>query len=145
MLFQNLFDDDFFAPFGRLDRLMRGGNLRPFGLEGTRVGFPRVNVYTHETGAIVTAEIPGVPADALEIEVLGNTMTLKGNRPPPAAEGAKVLRQERVAGGFQKTLQLPFRVDPEEVHAEVARGVLTVRLTRPPEDRPRKIQIKING
>lgn len=145
MLFHNLFDDDFFAPFGRLDRVLRDGAFHPHGFQGARVSFPRVNVYTSDTGAVVTAEVPGVPAEALEIEVLGNTMTLKGSRPSPAAEGEKLLRQERVAGGFEKTIQLPFRVEPEEVRAEVARGILTVHLTRPAEDRPRKIEIKVNG
>jgi HSP20 family protein len=144
-MFHNLFDDDFFAPFGRLDRVLRDGFFRPYGLEGTRVGFPRVNVYTRADGAVVTAELPGVPAEALEIEVLGNTLTLKGTRPNPASEGEKLLRQERSAGGFQKTIQLPFRVDPNQVEAQVAHGILTVRLTRPAEDRPRKIQVKVNG
>jgi len=105
-------------------------------------GFPLVDVWTGQEGAILSAEIPGVATEDLEVTVLGDTLTIRGKRPvPELAEREGYVRQERFTGEFVRTVQLPFPVDPEQVKAEHKNGVLTVHLTRPAEDRPRRIAI----
>ncbi|MBC9877564.1 Hsp20/alpha crystallin family protein [Bradyrhizobium sp. INPA01-394B] len=104
--------------------------------------FPPINIWTGPDGAVITAEIPGVAADDLDIAVHQNTVTLRGKRDiDPVAEGAVVHRQERVAGSFARSLVLPFRVDGEKAAAAFRNGLLRLELPRPDADRPRKIAI----
>ena len=59
-----------------------------------------------------------------------------------AAEDARAYhRRERRGGAFTRTIQLPFRVDPERVEAQLENGVLRLSLQRPEEDKPRRIAI----
>lgn len=143
-MFETFLNDDFFTPFRQLDSLLGRRSLRPWGLASRRVSFPLVNLYTAENEALVTAEVPGIQADALEITVEDNILTLAGSRPQlESADGERLLRQERGSGRFTKAIQLPFRVDPEKVEAHLKNGVLELRLQRPEADRPRKIQVQL--
>jgi HSP20 family protein len=91
---------------------------------------------------IITAEIPGVKLDAVELTVHQNTLTLKGSRSPEAPGGETSWhRRERTYGPFSRVVELPYGVDPDKVHASVQNGVLTVELPRPESDKPRKINI----
>lgn len=149
MLHRNFFDDAFFAPF-RMDRLVHDMDRFFRGVQrGSRLlarSFPPVNIHTGEAGALVTAEVPGLAAEDLELSVLGNTLTLEGTRPATEHEdGARIHRQERQVGRFTRVVQLPFRVDPEAVEATVKDGRLEVRLTRPAEDRPKRIPVRAEG
>ncbi|MBP1875961.1 HSP20 family protein [Ensifer adhaerens] len=105
--------------------------------------FPPINLWMGEDSVAVTAELPGIAPDDVDLTVRENTLTLTGERGSPA-EGEKCVwhRRERVYGNFSRTVQLPFRVDPEQVEARFANGLLEVELHRPETDRPKKIQIK---
>jgi HSP20 family protein len=71
-----------------------------------------------------------------------DTLTLQGKREPKVEdENAMWHRRERAYGTFSRTVQLPFHVDPDQVQARFANGVLEIELQRPEADRPRKIQI----
>jgi HSP20 family protein len=101
-----------------------------------------VNVWTGADGAIITAEIPGVSPDQLDITVHGNTVTLRGKRDPESvANTANTIRQERAFGDFTRTVVLPFRVDPDNVAARFERGIVFVELPRPAADKPRHIKV----
>ncbi|MFZ0544229.1 MAG: Hsp20/alpha crystallin family protein [Candidatus Promineifilaceae bacterium] len=123
----------------RLQREMShllGGTSAPI------ASFPAMNLYTGDEGVILTAELPGVEPDDLEITVLGETLTLSGSRNVgDAEEGAKYHRRERSQGQFTRTVELPFRVDNGGVDAKFTNGVLHVVLPRAEEDKPRKIQV----
>jgi HSP20 family protein len=131
---------DFFREIRRsqrdLNRLF--GNL---GL-GLRPEFPAVQIWAGMDGAIIYAEVPGVPADQIDITVYHDTVTLRGKREPENfGEDATIHRQERMHGPLSRTVVLPFRVDAEKVVARFARGVLTLELPRPASDRPRQVKI----
>jgi HSP20 family protein len=105
--------------------------------------FPPINVWTSEHSATVTAEVPGLSPEDIEISVVNDTLTLKGERrPEPLAEGESLHRQERGFGQFARTIQLPYRVDADKVEASFKRGVLTITLPRTEQDRPRKISVR---
>ena len=73
-----------------------------------------------------------------------NTLTLKGDRESPTEDEKSVWhRRERAYGSYSRTVQLPFRVDPDQVAARFVNGLLEVELHRPEADRPKKIQIKV--
>ena len=120
----------------QMDRLMSQGGT------GAAAGFPAMNVYAGPDGVAITAEVPGVDRDALEISVHRDTVTLKGER-GNQVEGAKGYhRRERGAGRFSRTLSLPFPVDPEKVEASMADGMLRLSLHRPESDKPRRIKVR---
>ena len=105
--------------------------------------FPALNVWVQDHNARVTAELPGIDAQDIDISVVGDTLTLKGDRKADVLrEGESCHRQERGSGPFARTLKLPFRVDPERVSAKYEKGILRVTLPQSEEDKPKKIQIK---
>ncbi|MDQ1183703.1 MULTISPECIES: Hsp20/alpha crystallin family protein [Agrobacterium] len=103
---------------------------------------PLMNVWAGTNGAVITAEIPGVSPQDLDVAVHYNTVTLSGRRAmEPLAEDAVIHRQERVTGAFARNLILPFRVDGERATATFKDGVLRLDLPRPDADRPHKITV----
>lgn len=104
--------------------------------------FPAMNLYAGDVGVILTAELPGVESDDLDITVLGETLTLSGSRNMgEAEEGVKYHRRERSQGEFTRTVELPFTVDSEGVEAKFNNGVLHVLLPRIEEEKPHKISV----
>ncbi len=104
--------------------------------------YPPVNVWRGEDGVVVTAEIPGVRLDAVELTVHQNTLTIKGRRDAEAnASELSYHRRERGAGSFARTIALPFNVDAERVKATADAGVLSIELPRPQADKPKRIKI----
>jgi HSP20 family protein len=110
---------------------------------GMAPAFPAMNVWTDEDSAIVTAELPGVRIEDIDISVERDTLTLRGRRQPEELEeGATYHRRERRVGGFQRALRLSFQVDARKVEAEFKNGVLSILLPRAEADKPKKIAIK---
>jgi HSP20 family protein len=106
-------------------------------------GFPAVDVWASEDGAVVTAELPGIEPDQLDISVVGDTVTLSGSRTAQApAEGDQWLRRERGHGSFERKIRLPFQVEADAVEARFESGVLTVKLPIAGSEKPRRIEIQ---
>ena len=106
-------------------------------------GFPALNVWMNEDGAVATAELPGVNVKDLEINVVGETLTLSGERKPAEMpKDAVYHRQERGQGKFTRTIDLPFNVDSGKVQATLEKGILRILLPRAEQDKPRKILVK---
>ena len=104
-------------------------------------GFPAVNVYAGRDGVAVVAELPGVEPGDLEVHARQDVLTIAGSRRPAAEDTQAYHRRERRGGAFSRTIQLPFRVDPERVEAQLENGVLRLSLQRPEEDKPRRIAV----
>lgn len=134
--------------FSELDRLQREMNRLFERSYSPRLrsapNFPALNVWTNEDGAIITAELPGVSPEDLDISVIGETLTLSGERKPDLIEeDVRYHRQERGYGKFTRSLELPFRVDATQVEATFDKGVLHLTLPRAEADKPKKIAIKV--
>jgi len=108
----------------------------------TAASYPAMNVWTDEDSTVITAELPGVNLDDLDISVEDDVLTLRGQRQPAEMEGATYHRRERRHGTFVRTFRLPFRVDADRVDATFKNGVLNVSLPRAEEDKPRKISVR---
>lgn len=110
-----------------------------------RAAYPPLNVWASAAGLVVDAEMPGVDAKDAEISVVGDELSLRGKvNVPESAAGETVLRRERPAGEFQRTLQLPFRADAGGVKATFKNGILRISIPRSEEEKPRKIAIEAN-
>jgi len=109
----------------------------------TAAGYPAVNIWANEDSLILTAEVPGVSPDDIDINVVGETLTLSGERKPEELkEEARYHRQERGYGRFTRSIQLPFSVNVNKVEAIFRDGVLNVNLPRAEADKPKKIVVK---
>ncbi|MDH5655364.1 MAG: Hsp20/alpha crystallin family protein [Spirochaetia bacterium] len=114
---------------------------RMFGEPGEGA-FPGVNMHASEEEILVTAEIPGVNAEEIDISIEEDVLTLKFSRQAEKAEGMKILRHERPAGKFSRNIYLPYRADSEKVSAKTKNGILEITLPRLEADKPRKIEVK---
>lgn len=132
------------SPFAEMRRLQSEMN-RLFDGAGAQQAiraFPPVNLWLGDNSVVVTAELPGLTHEDVELTVQENTLAIRGERKAASEDGGIAWhRRERASGRFGRTVQLPFRVDPDKVEARFANGVLAVEMQRPAEDRPRKIAI----
>jgi len=106
-------------------------------------GYPAINIWTNEQGQLISAEMPGIRPDDINIDVTGDALSISGERKPDEfAKDAAYHRRERNYGSFSRTVQLPFMVDTNKVEAHFKNGVLLINLPRAEADKPRKITIK---
>jgi HSP20 family protein len=127
----------------RMDRLFQNA----FGLERSpwRVGvYPLVNISEDRDHIFVRAELPGVKAADLEITIQDNSLILRGQRQIPTEEKqVNYHRRERESGFFRRVVALPARAQADRVEATCKDGILTIKLAKPEEVKPRKIQVKV--
>jgi HSP20 family protein len=93
----------------------------------------------------VTAELPGMTAENIDIKLSDGTMTIRGEKSEEKKEEKEdYLVSERRYGEFQRILSIPSGVDAEAVSADFANGVLTVTLPKTPEakQKERKVEVK---
>src|SRR5262245_13706400 len=109
---------------------------------GVHSAYPAVNLYETDDAFVLTAELPGIAPEDLDISLEGTTVTLSAERKPAAEERACVHRREAWTGAFRLALDLPVTIDAEGVEAVHRNGVLTLRLPKAPEHRPRQISVK---
>jgi len=133
-------------PSLRMRNEMRGLHWN-FGLGGTsgpvQSHFPAMNTWEGDEGMIITAEIPGVLPENIDVAVKDDILTLSGNRDSEELpEGMQYNRRERGRGEFSRSIRLQFQVDTENVQATFKNGILEIELPRLPEEKPRKIEIK---
>ena len=138
----------FVTPWQEMERLQREVNRLfsdSFSLAGGRTapGYPAMNVWTNEDGVVLTAELPGLSPDDINISVVGDTLTLTGSRNvDDLPEGAKYHRRERNFGKFSRSFQLPFSIEVDKVEAVFKNGVLHLSLPRAEAEKPKKIAVK---
>jgi HSP20 family protein len=101
---------------------------------------PAIDLRETQDGYVLLADLPGVSADDVAIDVERNVLTLSGARSRPD-QGAGLLRAERGFGSFRRRLTMPEGVDPDEIVASFDRGVLEIRIPKPVKARPRRISI----
>jgi HSP20 family protein len=117
---------------------------RPLGLRSVPRGtFPAINLYQQNDAVVLTAEVPGVEPDSLDLTVLHDSVTLKGRREEKdMPDNNRPYRRERPQGAFTRTVTLPEAINPDSVQAEYTNGVLKVRMEKAESAKVRKIAIK---
>jgi HSP20 family protein len=103
---------------------------------------PAMDLVESEGEFVLRADLPGLSEDDVKIELEDSTLTIAGERKGESqTERDGYLRVERATGSFQRSLTLPKGVDPEAVTARFDRGVLEVRIPKPEQRKPRRIEI----
>jgi HSP20 family protein len=107
-----------------------------------RAWAPRVDILENEASYQVTAELPGVKKEDVEITVENNLLTLKGERKfEKDVNKEQYHRIERAYGAFARSFTLPNRVSQDQVQAKFDNGLLTITIPKAAEARPKKIEI----
>jgi HSP20 family protein len=124
--------------YEQMHRLMHSALGRP---AETGTWMPFADLAETGDGYVVEAELPGVPRENINVEVVGNELSITGECKEPERKGT--LRQHtRRMGQFEYRTMLPHDVDPGKIEAKLADGVLTVRVPKSEKAKPRKVEIK---
>ena len=103
---------------------------------------PAVDIYETEHEIVLSAEIPGIDENDIEIKLEDNTLTLKGERKfEKETQEENFHRIERAYGSFFRSFSLPQYIDQEKIKAEHEHGVLKVVLPKKSESKSRKVTI----
>ena len=109
----------------------------------TEVGWsPLVDIEEEDGSYVVEADLPGVKREDVNIEIVGNELTITGDVKERERKGA-MRRQTRRTGHFEYRLSLPTQVDPDKVEASLKDGVLTVRVPKAERAQRRQIEVKV--
>jgi HSP20 family protein len=132
------------AMHAELSRLMNGlfeGNGRQ-----TQSWVPTLDVWETEDALVYAFDLPGVAQDSIAVEVEDGTLTVNASR-ERAEEPADGLyrRFERRFGSFTRSVGLPQGVSDEAIAASYADGVLEIRVPKPEQPRPRRIEVGVAG
>ncbi|KAA3645506.1 MAG: Hsp20/alpha crystallin family protein [Chloroflexi bacterium] len=109
----------------------------------TAVHIP-VDVIAEDDAFELTAYVPGVSADELEIEVLDDTVYIAGEFAADEDEDVSYLLRERPRGSFSRTLRLPSALDADGAQAEVKDGILNLHVPVAEQAKTKKIAVKSN-
>jgi HSP20 family protein len=117
-----------------MNRLFNGGAQRRW--------MPAMDLVETDEHFVLRADLPGIAEDDLKIELEDGTLTISGERKAEReARNEGFYRVERAFGTFSRSLTLPKGVDADAVTANFDRGVLEVRIPKPEERKPRRIEI----
>jgi HSP20 family protein len=129
----------------RLQREMEQlfGNFTPTWRWPLTGEYPLLNLTRDEQGITLDALCPGVAQDTFEVSVVGDAVTIRGERrAPPDVPEERYQRRERPLGAFTRTVSLGERLDADRTQATYTNGILRLRLARAPEATPKKIAIQ---
>jgi HSP20 family protein len=123
---------------------MTEGFERMFGLRsapgGTRGFLPPVDIWEDEHSVVIELDVPGCEPENLSAEAVEGQLVVTGER-GPTNSAQRRYRSERWQGRFVRSFTLPQNVDGDTIKADYAEGVLTIRLPKPEEAKPRRITI----
>ena len=126
------------------DVFSSGSGSNAGGRSGSMMNAPRIDLQDSEGELRLHADLPGVQASDLDVRVDGDVLTIRGERKAESERNEQNFHvMERSHGRFQRSIQLPFAPDPDEVQASVREGVLEVRIPkRAPQERSRRIEVR---
>lgn len=112
------------------------------GRNGVQRWVPAMDLVESGEEYVLRADLPGMERDDVELELKDNVLTVSGRREAEHEDSQEGFhRVERAFGSFSRSLELPAGIDPDALKAEFDRGVLEVRIPKPPQEQPRRIAI----
>jgi HSP20 family protein len=126
-----LFEESFVSPVGGTS-LLRGPQSMA------------LDVYETDDNLVVETALPGASPDDVDISIVGNTLTIKGETEceEETEEKGKYHCRERRYGAFQRSVGLPVKVEADKAEAVFENGVLKLTLPKAETDKPKKITVK---
>ena len=111
--------------------------------ESTATLRPMVNIVETENGFTLTAEMPGVPKEAAEVNVENDTLTLAGDIRLPTPDNMQATHAEVRTARFKRAFTLSRELDTTKIEASQADGVLTLHIPKAEHAKPRKIAVQV--
>ncbi len=106
---------------------------------------PAIDVYESDDRVVVKTELPGMNEDDIEVDILGDTLTIKGEKKKEEeSKDAHYHRLERVYGSFHRSVTLPGEVESAKAKATFKGGVLEIDLPKTEAAKPRQIKVDVN-
>jgi len=103
---------------------------------------PSVDIYETENAMVLTAEVPGMKEDEIEIKIEDNTLILQGERKfEKETKEENYHRIERSYGSFYRSFTLPNSIDQDKIQAVHENGVLKITMPKRPELKPKKVKV----
>lgn len=125
-----------------LDRIFNG-SLDQSGGPATSWA-PAVDIHETDDAYVIEADLPGLTKDDIDVKVMEDRVTIRGTRTrEEKQEGKGYWRTERASGTFERNFRLHGGIDGSKVEAQFENGVLTIKLAKPEETKPRQIEVKI--
>ena len=129
----------------RVNRLFADSANREEGFNTTSF-VPPVDIFEDEHNIVLKVEVPGIDEKDLDIRIENNTITIRGERKfEKETKEENYHRVERRYGSFQRSFGLPNTVNPEQVTADYANGVLSVTLGKRAEAKPKQIKVNVGS
>ncbi len=128
-----------------MDRLFDEAFTRPWiGRDGgSAAGAPAIDLYQTENDVVIKAAIPGIKPEAVQINVTGDLLTIKGETQENTETNEKSYHiRERRWGAFERAIPLPTLISAEKAKADFENGVLTITLPKAEAVKPRTITVK---
>jgi HSP20 family protein len=111
---------------------------------GARRWVPAMDLVETDDQVVLRADLPGLSEADVDLSLEDNVLTLTGERKVEHEhKGEGFYRLERAVGAFSRSLTLPEGVDGDAIAARFDKGVLEVRIPKPEQRRPRKLQITV--
>jgi HSP20 family protein len=131
-----------------MDKLLEDSFVRPsrFLAGFAEAGAPAIDAYQTANEVVVKASVPGVKPEDINIEITGDTLTVKGES--KVAEEVKkenYFFQERRYGSFARSLNLPGGIQADKAEAKLENGLLTITVPKAEEVKPKVIKVKAEG
>jgi HSP20 family protein len=103
---------------------------------------PAVDIFEDDTGITVLADMPGVSKDQLDIQIDSDSLSIVGNVKIPLPKNMDALYADVRATRYQRSFSLSRELDADNVDATLKNGVLTVRIPKREEHKPRRIEVR---
>lgn len=100
-----------------------------------------LDVYSTDDGYVVEAELPGLNQETIDLQMVGDTLAIRGEYQAEALEGRQYLVRQRQAGTFQTSITLPASVDASKIAATYEHGVLRLSIPKSEAARPTRIPL----
>jgi len=106
---------------------------------------PAVDIYETNDSFVVSADLPGLNKDEIQIDLKDNTLTLKGEKKfEEKVSKDNYIRVERAYGSFVRSFTLPQNVDPEKIKAKYKEGILEITIPKKEEAKPKQIKVELS-
>jgi HSP20 family protein len=129
-----------------LERVWHGGvQAGPFDGQSWA---PMIDLYEYDHCYVIYVEVPGVSADRIDVSILGDSITIRGQKNPPAGidgQAGNRIRDGRRYGAFSRSVELPPDIDADKLSACCQEGVLEITLPKSAGAKPRTVKVRVDA
>jgi HSP20 family protein len=104
---------------------------------------PPVDILETADAVLVRLELPGIDPAAVDIQLAGDTLTVRGERVQPQIDGARYVRTERAYGPFQRAFAVILPIDQDGVRAAYREGILEITLPKADVAKPKQVRVDV--